>query len=331
MKRNIITLIIFFMTFFLCLSQVRVEMQKKGGVYEVPCTINNLNLKFIFDTGASKVSLSMSIAEFMLENGYLSEDDVFGTTTLRQADGSTYEAYKVNIRKIEIGGLVMYNVEGVISPKQNSPLLLGMTAIQKLGKVSIQNEYLFIDNSNNLSPSEQAMSILGFKPGMDYDLCFDILTERYGEDGFYPNYINDAIDALTVEDIYIEDIHFDTMKLAFDESDCLSGVALSVRYPIKQKMKALNVFNSLNNILSKKYPCNKYIERNNNNKAYYFGFEEKDEVESYPIKISFWKSKYEVHNNKGKLLEKKEVFFIEVYYWDYQELINRYKPQSTNY
>ena len=51
-----------------------IQMKKMySGVYEVACTINNLPLKFIFDTGASSVSISSVEASFMLKNGYLQQ------------------------------------------------------------------------------------------------------------------------------------------------------------------------------------------------------------------------------------------------------------------
>jgi len=39
--------------------------------------VNGLSLKFIFDTGASAISLSKSEAVFMLKSGYLSVDDIW--------------------------------------------------------------------------------------------------------------------------------------------------------------------------------------------------------------------------------------------------------------
>ena len=39
-------------------AQTTIKMEKEGGVYTIPCTLNGIKLKFIFDTGASGVSLS---------------------------------------------------------------------------------------------------------------------------------------------------------------------------------------------------------------------------------------------------------------------------------
>ncbi|MBC7525280.1 MAG: hypothetical protein H7239_12685 [Flavobacterium sp.] len=48
-------------------------MERKGGVSIVPCKVNKLNLSFVFDTGASDVTISMTEALFMLKNIFLKE------------------------------------------------------------------------------------------------------------------------------------------------------------------------------------------------------------------------------------------------------------------
>ena len=55
-------------------------MKREGGVSIIPCKVNGLNLNFIFDTGASNVSISLTEASFMLKNGYLEEGDIIGTS-----------------------------------------------------------------------------------------------------------------------------------------------------------------------------------------------------------------------------------------------------------
>ena len=55
---------------------VEIPFTKAGGVTKVDCTINELPLSFIFDTGASDVTISQVEANFMYKNGYLSNKDV---------------------------------------------------------------------------------------------------------------------------------------------------------------------------------------------------------------------------------------------------------------
>lgn len=53
-----------------------VPFTKESGVCKVKCDINGLPLHFVFDTGASDVTISMVEATFMMKNGYLNANDV---------------------------------------------------------------------------------------------------------------------------------------------------------------------------------------------------------------------------------------------------------------
>ena len=49
-------------------AQIHIEMREENGVYTAPCKVNGLQLRFIFDTGASDVSISLTEAVFMIKN-----------------------------------------------------------------------------------------------------------------------------------------------------------------------------------------------------------------------------------------------------------------------
>ena len=87
MKRTFIITTLLCITSVL-LTQTRIKMQKEGGVYTIPCEVNGLKLRFIFDTGASNVCISLTEATFMLKNGYLDANDVVGNGKSQIADGS---------------------------------------------------------------------------------------------------------------------------------------------------------------------------------------------------------------------------------------------------
>ena len=78
----------------------------RSGVYEVPCTINDLPLKFIFDTGASTTTISSVEAAFMLKNGYLKENDIRGKEYYSTATGEIHEGTVIRLRKIKIGDVL---------------------------------------------------------------------------------------------------------------------------------------------------------------------------------------------------------------------------------
>ena len=128
-----------------------VKMDKENGVYKIPCKINGLPLKFIFDTGASNVSISITEALFMLKNGYLKETDIRGTVYYSIANGEIAEGTMINLQKIEVGKQVLYNVEASIVHTSQAPLLFGQSAMERFGKFTMDysNSNLIIGNFTN--------------------------------------------------------------------------------------------------------------------------------------------------------------------------------------
>lgn len=111
----------------------------EGGVPKVRCMINDLPLHFVFDTGASEVTISTIEASFMLKNGYLSEKDIAGKQKYMTADGYISEGTNIILRKIKLGNLELDNVKASVAMTQKAPLLLGQTVLQRLGKIEIDN------------------------------------------------------------------------------------------------------------------------------------------------------------------------------------------------
>ncbi len=118
---------------------VEIPFTPAGGVSEVSCSINGLPLKFIFDTGASIVSLSMVEANFMMKNGYLKRNDVVGTGNFCDANGNISEGTVINLRQIDFGGLKLDNVRASVVRNQKAPLLLGQSVLGRLGIIEIDN------------------------------------------------------------------------------------------------------------------------------------------------------------------------------------------------
>ncbi|MDD3738269.1 MAG: retropepsin-like aspartic protease [Lentimicrobiaceae bacterium] len=163
-------------------SQVRIKMQREGGVYTMPCTVNGLKLRFIFDTGASNVSLSLSEAIFMLKNGYLEESDLHGSSLSQIANGDIIENTTVNLKEIEIGGIKIYNVEAAIIHNLSAPLLLGQSAINKLGKIQLDGDELLIIDSDIVPDNykcELASSLIEAAKKHYYDDLYALAAHTY--------------------------------------------------------------------------------------------------------------------------------------------------------
>lgn len=129
-------------------SEVMINMEKENGVYKIPCLVNGAKMKFIFDTGASSVSISSSMANYLLENDYISADDIKGQGKFGTADGRIVDHTKIVLKDIEIAGLHLYNVEATVMQNASAPMLLGQTAIQKLGRIELQGNKLIIKDAS---------------------------------------------------------------------------------------------------------------------------------------------------------------------------------------
>ena len=111
-----------------------------GGTFEIPCDINGLPLQMIFDTGASDVTISSVEANFMFKNGYLSEKDIKGKKYYQIANGQISEGTTITLREVKIGDAVLHNVDASVVKSQKAPLLLGQSAMERFGTITIDNQ-----------------------------------------------------------------------------------------------------------------------------------------------------------------------------------------------
>ena len=118
-------------------GHTKVRMEKAGGVYLVPIKVNGLDLKFIFDTGASSICLSSAEALVMLRQGQITQEDFVGQQQFQDATGGVSVGTIIRLHTVEIGGIVLRNVEANVVDNIQAPLLLGQTALSKFGKVTI--------------------------------------------------------------------------------------------------------------------------------------------------------------------------------------------------
>ena len=134
-------------------GQTTIIMKEEGGVFTIPCTVNGLQLNFIFDTGASDCSISLTEALFMLKDGYLTAEDIVGSSYAQIANGDITENTKILLKKIEFAGFTLTNVTATVIHTASAPLLFGQSAMAKLGTFQIDpaKGTLTVMNSPNKS------------------------------------------------------------------------------------------------------------------------------------------------------------------------------------
>ena len=116
-----------------------VPFTREQGVARVKCAINDLPLYFVFDTGASDVTISQVEATFMLKNDYIKPSDVIGSSYYVDANGDVNEGTVINLKRVNFGGFELDNVRASVVRNQKAPLLLGQSVLGRLGKIEIDN------------------------------------------------------------------------------------------------------------------------------------------------------------------------------------------------
>jgi len=114
-----------------------IKMEKRNGVYYVPVELNGTKMDFIFDTGAGIISISETEATFLMKQGTLTKDDIKGTSKFSDANGDISEGTIINLKTVKIGDITLKNIEASVVHNEVAPLLLGQSAFEEFGKISI--------------------------------------------------------------------------------------------------------------------------------------------------------------------------------------------------
>jgi len=118
-------------------SKSVVKMKKANGVYEIPTEINGVPMHFIFDTGAGLISISETEINLLREQGKFSYQDVVGTGNFMDANGDITEGTIVLLKTVKIGDRILNNIEASVVHNLTAPLLMGQSALEKFGRISI--------------------------------------------------------------------------------------------------------------------------------------------------------------------------------------------------
>lgn len=149
-------------------SQTTIKMKQEDGISTVPCKVNGLNLSFSFATAAPDVKIAYAEANFMYKNRYLGPADVSSPAGFLAAELA--EGAVVNIKEIEFAGLKLNNIVATVSNNLSAPLLLGQSALAKLGQMQMDfatntvtilsgsGSYDFSGGSNNASTAKSVVA-----------------------------------------------------------------------------------------------------------------------------------------------------------------------------
>lgn len=116
-----------------------IKMENENGVKYVWVEINDLKLRFIFDTGASSICISPAEATVLYRQGTLQKEDILDVEYFQDATGKISEGTKINLRSVKVGNIILENIEATVIDNIDAPLLLGQSVFEKFGKIEIDN------------------------------------------------------------------------------------------------------------------------------------------------------------------------------------------------
>ena len=201
-------------------AQTTILMNEANGVYYVPCEVNGIKMDFVFDTGASNVSISKTEAEFLIKQKLLTKEDFIGRVNYRIADGSIKDGIEVRLKEIKIKDLILKDVTATIVSESSAPLLLGQSALSKLGRFEVDRNILRIYPIN----SRNGFTFLGI------NLTKKI--EDFGLSGSNLVYPKPLLPPVSFEickiskDHFLKEIDFDKQNVVFDKKGNIAMIML---------------------------------------------------------------------------------------------------------
>lgn len=122
-----------------------IPLKHYDDLYYVPVTINKtFQLDFVFDSGASDVSLTPDVVLTMIRAGLIKDADFIGTESFKFADGSVAKSRVFILRSLRIGSKEIFKVRATVARSVDAPLLLGQSAISKFGNLTVNFDKGFI-------------------------------------------------------------------------------------------------------------------------------------------------------------------------------------------
>ncbi|WP_299439458.1 retropepsin-like aspartic protease [uncultured Aquimarina sp.] len=104
------------------LEYVKIPLSNYYGVYHLNGGINDINIEFILDTGASESMISKNVLDRITEKGNYNVDHLEGGY-YSLADGSNVFCERINIKTMMIGGYTIRDVVFGIMPTETDNLL----------------------------------------------------------------------------------------------------------------------------------------------------------------------------------------------------------------
>ena len=120
--------------------------ESPDGRLMMDASVNGVAVKTYYAPENWYASMSSTTYLFLYENGYIVPADVNGMTTVKMPNGTSTKAASFVIRDLKIGRVIVRNLPAFVITKQNVPLIVGNSAFDCFGTVTVDGLNLIIDD-----------------------------------------------------------------------------------------------------------------------------------------------------------------------------------------
>jgi predicted aspartyl protease len=118
-------------------EDIETELIDNHGVHEITARLNGkIEIDFVFDTGASEVSIPLDVFLTLVRTKTITNDDLLPSKSYVLADGDVKEQERFIIRELEVNGTKINNIEATVS-EAGAPFLLGQSFLRKFPSIKI--------------------------------------------------------------------------------------------------------------------------------------------------------------------------------------------------
>lgn len=118
--------------------EIRVPVYESGGTPIVEVAIAGVCCaKFVVDSGAADVTVSPGLFKAMVDAGLVTKADLIDVVKYRTASGHVINGLRFTMPPMSIGGHVVNNVIGSVSPTQGAGMLLGGSFLRRFKSFAI--------------------------------------------------------------------------------------------------------------------------------------------------------------------------------------------------
>lgn len=120
-------------------STVTLQKDQRNGHFWTQAKVNTGSVRFLVDTGASTVALTLNDAK---KSGIKIRDLKFNVP-VSTAGGTNYGAY-VKLERLSVGAITLRDIDALVIKEGLSTSLLGMSFLGELQKVEVTPKTLFL-------------------------------------------------------------------------------------------------------------------------------------------------------------------------------------------